>query len=192
MAQQTDFLWEIPDLSDIADGPEAFTLFADDIAATIKDRTLTAYTPIWVSDGATQPANTLKREGFYRIDNGICTFNAHLYFGPSTSGGSGRLSIGLPVPANTSIASQHFSAHLWTPSASAVWHGMAFIDVVTNFQRARPYFPVNNARSDMLQWASQGGDFNLPAPFVSSNSGNGNSSVMSGGDISIHGSYFVA
>jgi hypothetical protein len=189
MAQQSDFLWELPDLSDIADGPDAFLQFADGIAGTIKDRSLSSYTPLWSSDGAAQPVNTSKREGFYRIDHGVCTFNAHLFFGPSTNGGSGRLFIGLPVPGSSSITTQHISAHLWTPTASAVWHGAAYIDTPSR-NVARPYFPVNNARSDMLQWASALGDFGLSVPQIPSNPGGW--SVMNGGDIALHGSYFVA
>lgn len=190
MATQADFGWELPDLSDVADGPDAFLQFADDIAATVKDRGLTSYTPSWTSEGSAQPSNTLRREGFYRIDNGICTFNAHLFFGPNTNGGSGNLQIGLPVPANSAISTQHLSAHLWTPAATAVWHGPAFIDFASNWIRARPFFAVNNTRSDMLGWASTGGFLGLSIPTIPANPGS--YSVMNGGDFSIHGSYFIA
>jgi hypothetical protein len=190
MATQGTYGWELPDLSDVADGPDAFQQFADDVATTIGDRVLATYTPSWVSEGPAQPTNPSKREGFYRIDNGVCTFAVHLYFGASTSGGTGKLSIGLPVPATSVISSQQVMSHLWTPSANAVWHGPAFIDSATNWLRARPYFPVNNARSDMFAWASGAGDFGLPIPTIPSNPGSWN--VMNGGDITLNGSYFIA
>lgn len=189
MATQADFGWELPDMSDIADGPDAFLQFADDIAGTLKDRTLTTYTPSWTSAGAQQPAGTSLRQGHYRVDNGICTFAAHLYFGPGTIGGSGKLSIGIPVPAASVIATQQLNCHLWTPNASAVWHGVAFIDSQSGWTSARPYFPVNNARSDMLQWAHTAGDFGLSVPTVGSAPGY---NVMNGGDVTLNGSYFVA
>jgi len=190
MATQADFGWELPDLSDVADGPDAFLQFADDIAATVKDRALISYTPSWNSAGAQQPSGTASRQGFYRVDNGICTFSAHLYFGPSTIGGSGKLSIGLPVPATSAISTQTVDTHLWTPSASAVWHGVGFIDVQSGWTTARPYFPVNNSRSDMLQWAHTAGDFGLAIPTITGAVGGFN--VMNGGDITLNGSYFVA
>jgi len=188
MATQADFGWELPDLSDVADGPDAFLQFADDIAATIKDRGLTSYTPSWTSQGSQQPANPASRFGIYRIDHGLCTFNAKLVFGVTTLVGSGALQVGIPVPALNTV--QHLvQCMLWTPSASAIWYGPGFIDSATNYQSVQPEFPVQNDRSDMLPWASIGGFLGRQTPYVPSNNGY---PVMAGGYITIQGQYFVA
>jgi hypothetical protein len=190
MATQADFGWELPDLSDIADGPDAFLQFADDVAGTIKDRAFTSYTPGWFSEGSTQPSNPATRTGFYRVHNGLCHFIVNLHFGAGTNGGTGALSVGLPLPATSVVGYQQIACYLWTPQASAVWLGHGVVDGVHNYTRIRPYFPVSNSRSDTLQWASSNGFLGLSVPSVPVNPGN--SSVQNGGDFHAQGTYFIA
>jgi hypothetical protein len=190
MATEARYGWELPDLADVADGPDAFLQFANDVSDTISNTTVQTYTPSWTSlTSGGNPFGVATRSGHYRMLNKVVDFVARLTFGSGTSGGLGELMVGLPVPANSSTQ-YVVNCILWTPSSGGTWLGYGAIDQQSGFTNMRPQFPINNARSDMSGWASTGGILGLSIPTVPSNPGG--YSVMNGGYFTAHGRYFAA
>lgn len=198
MAVQGTFGWELPDLSDIADGPDAFLQFADDVAATISDGTWQTYSPSWntvpgqIYPGApttTTPSGIATRDGYYTLRNKTCDFMVELTFGSSVYGAYGALSVGLPVAASTLHTYQQFvQCSLSTPSTGTTWVGPAYIDAGATV--CRPYFSISSARADMLPWASAAGVFtNKSNPDCN---GDGRTCIQPGGRIVIQGRYHTA
>lgn len=106
MGATTTFGWPFPNLSDPANGPAAYQALGQAAENTVKDSTILTYTPSWTSEGSVQPSGPASNIGYYRVDNGICRVAIRLTGGPGTSGGTGNLSLSVPLPPNTTIARQ--------------------------------------------------------------------------------------
>lgn len=192
MATTPKYGWTIPDLGDVADGPAAFSTLAVGIENTIADKTISTYTPSWVSDGVGQPTNPSARAGWYRVQNGICTFSAQIIFDSSTSGGRGDLKIGLPVPASGTVSRQFAGhAHLSAPGASGADRIFGVISIGSgDTGYAAPWFPTSGTVSNHARWrvADDGsGTGTTGVPSVSSGW-----NVRNGGYVAITGTYFTA
>lgn len=180
------FGWPLPTLAETADGPAAFANLAGGIEATLSDTTHLTYLPEWVATGA-QPGNPSIRQGTYVIKNGVCDFVVTIAFGPSTDGGGGDLSVGIPVPALSAIGTQIVHCVLYTPLYGArMWVGAGIIDNPNT--RVRPHFPLDDSHASMLPWASGLSQFTggtVPSgpnyPY----------SVQNGGLIAVTGRYIV-
>lgn len=199
MATQADYGWELPDLSDIADGPDAFLQFADDVAGTIKDGTLLTYTPSWQTvqgqrypgSPDTQPFGLATRIGRYSVRNKMCWVQIFVTFGDNSYGAYGGLSLGLPLPAsNGGTPYQMMPCSIGTPRTATVWNGQAFIDDGSSV--IRPHFPISTSRVDMLPWSSVSSLWTNSA-IPQTDSGNPQyTNVQSGGYVVVQGTYRIA
>jgi hypothetical protein len=186
MATQADYGWDIPDLSDIADGPGAFTQFANDIAGTFKDKVIQSYTPAWQSNGSIQPGGTSSREGKYVVRNGWCDVYIRLAFGIGVSGGTGILNCTLPIPPSNVLSHGLFHTYLYTPGIG--WF-QGFASVNIGDIKVYPFFPVGGTGTHhCAQWinAPEGNPPGQGVPLI-----NGNWAIMQDGDMSIMGRYYV-
>lgn len=186
MATQADFGWEIPDLSDIADGPAAFTEFANGIAGTLKNAALQTYTPGWASNGSVQPGSTASREGVYAVRNGWCDIYIRLAFGAGTSGGTGILNTTLPIAPAAGVSHALLTCYLYTPGIG--WF-TGFASATPNDIRCYPFFPVGGTGAHHhAQWinAPEGNPISQGVPQVIGGWAIGNT-----GDFGLSGRYYV-
>lgn len=177
--------WRIPTLTDPADGPDGFSEQAADIAATMADRAVLTYVPAWASGGASQPANPSLRTGTYRVDHGLCEVSIVLYFGSTTSGGSGNLTLGLPKAARSDIALQFLVCQTLIPGYPGIIAGLA--NVSPSAVVCQPTFPQAENDVRMAGWRSalDSGGAGSGVPLVP-----GQYPIQSGGWIMVHGRYF--
>lgn len=192
MALTTPDGWTTPDLSSPADITQITTL-AQAVEATINKKSLLSYTPSWTSVGGAQPSNPASRQGFYTVgSDGWCDFYARIMFGASTSGGSGSLMVGLPLPADSTMITQNVQAVLHNPvGARVLWVGTAQVDNYGNYRSIQPWFPYSPTDSRQFPWASAGSPWtNTPIPNVGAAAGT--YSVQNGGNILVTGRYRVA
>lgn len=191
MAVTPVYKWPIPNLTDVADGPDGFSDLANAIEATLTDTLKSTYTPSWTSS-ATNPANPASRAGWYRVENAICDFVAQLTFGASTSGSYGDLSIGLPVPASAVIPRQICGTVILLTAGivnNDRWAGYATTGN-TDQSNCAPWFPVDATRNNFGRWsnADSSGSTESGVPNVDGAFYN----IRNGGYIVVQGRYFTA
>lgn len=177
--------WPIPDLANVADGPDGFSDLAIAIENTLDSRSQQSYTPAWASLGSVQPANPSARQGLYRVIGPNCYFNTVISFGASTTGGKGALRVSIPVPASTAIAEQWVICTLLTPGSSTRWQGIAQITSAANTW-CNPTFCSSSTENQLANW--MGSQESTVAGYPSI----GVATVQNGGHIRINGFYAVA
>jgi hypothetical protein len=187
MGATTTFGWPFPELADPANGPAGFQAGLQGAENTVKDKTLTAYTPAWTSTGATQPGGTVTKSGLYRVDNGRCTIWIDLLAGASPNGGTGNLYLSLPIAPAAAMSMQVMPVWLFsTASGGGIYAGLAR---PLAGQTAMPiYLPLGTADTRLSLWrnAADGNASGTGIPAVPAAYG-----WMPGSELVVAGSYFV-
>jgi hypothetical protein len=186
MAVTPVYNWRLPDGPVAANGPQAFANLATDIEATLAGVGVSTYTPSWTSDGSQQPANPSSKVGKYRLANGWCDFSIYIGFGASVSGGKGRLALGLPVAASSSLFEQVVRCKLWVP-AIGNWDGIGLIPAGSS--SVWPLWTVASNNSTITYWRNND-DNNNPGtgyPQIP-----GHWTCESGGNVVVSGRYLVS
>jgi hypothetical protein len=189
MAVTPVYGWPIPDLGNVADGPDGFAKMANSIEATVSSKGFLSYTPAWTSGGSLQPSNPISRLGRYRVLNGWCDVIIQIGFGPSTSGGKGQLRLSLPVPAVADLTEQLLFAALWCPGAGLKFLGVGQI-LTPSFTFVTPLLPIDTTHNNVTPWMSAQDGTGVPGtgfPEIP-----GSASVQSSGNIYVQGRYLIA
>jgi hypothetical protein len=149
-----------PDGPGAADGPNGFEDIAlateAGLAATLTENKAVAFTPSWSSQGAQQPnIGNGSKTGYYTVRNGWCTFVANIWFGTTTSGGTGFLQVGLPVAANSTLE-QELPCKLWCPAAYGDNGGGNFLGFVhiapSAYGSCVPWLPYSRSSTVLGGW----------------------------------------
>lgn len=181
------YSWPIPSLADIADGPDAFADALNAIEATSVADQVLSYTPTW-SGALAAPASPSAIAGRYRVQNGMCDLWIGMTFGASTSGGSGSLTLSVPIAARVGIAEQWLPAKTFVPGGSGGnYFGSAFI--VTGGSLIYPHFPTSASDCRVKNWAGEasvGSGTGTGVPAVP-----GNYTVGNGGNFYLSGRYII-
>lgn len=179
--------WRLPDGPLGANGPKAFSELAGDIEGTLSGVRMQSYTPTWSSDGSQQPSNPASRIGRYQLSNGWCDFSIYISFSSTSSGGKGRLSLGLPAPASSQLAEQVVRAKLWHGTTGLIVDGIGLI--AAGASAVRPMWTVSQSNSNIDFWLNNN-DGNQPGtgiPQIPSHW-----TVEPGGNVVVSGRYLVA
>lgn len=187
MGATTTFGWPYPDLSSAANGPAAFAAAMQAAEDTVKSTALTTYTPAWSSSGTVQPGGTVTKTGRYRVDNGRCQIWISFLGGATPSGGTGNLSIGLPVAPRSDMAYQYMPAWFFCPYAGGgIYAGLA--RPVASSLTMPVYFPASSSDTRLSQWrnATEGNGAGTGIPVIPSWYG-----FIQNSEVVVAGSYFV-
>lgn len=181
------FSWPIPSLADIADAPDAFDDALNAIESTmIVDQVLT-YTPTWGGSLAA-PASPSAIAGRYRVQNGMCDLWIGMTFGASTSGGSGPLTLTVPIAARASVAEQWLPCKIFVPGVNGGnFFGAAY--VVNGGSLIYPHFPKSATDNRVQNWAGEatiGSGTGTGTPAIS-----GSYTVLNGGNFYLTGRYII-
>jgi len=187
MGATTTYGWPTPNLTDPANGPQNIYDAATAIENTVKDTTLTDYTPAWTSNGSVQPGGTITKLGKYRLDHGKCSIWISFLAGAAVSGGTGNLYIGLPVAPRAGLTFQIMDAWFWCPYAGGgVYKGFGrpFAGNLT----MSLYFPTSASDTRLNQWinATEGNGAGTGVPLIPSWFG-----MVQNSEVVVQGSYFV-
>lgn len=145
------FGWPWPDLTPLpADGPAAFTALANAVEATVRDKVVTAYTPVWTGTTA-NPTNPSGLRGWYRRSGAWCDVGVRVSFTASTGGGILGLFVSLPFAPAASPVAQVITCRTFVPGVG-VYHGRAILKA--GDARMWPFFPANAGVTSMEQWRS--------------------------------------
>lgn len=186
MGTTSTFGWRFPNLADPANASANFSTALGDVENTVKDTTIQTYTPAWTSDGDTQPSGGT-RTGWYRVDNGICHFAIRLT-GDGSNGGTGGLTLSVPLTPNASIPRQIMPAEIYVPYAGAGQYlGHAMVTNVNGTQLL-VYFPASSSDTRLSNWrnATNGNGAGTGIPLIPSWYG-----MIAGAEVVISGSYFL-
>ena len=137
------------------------------------------YTPGWFGSVA-NPSNASKT-AFYKIQGGYCFVSIFMSFPTPSNGGSGSLTVGLPVAANASMPEQLLSCKLF--SAAGIvgnWIGVAIIPASST--TCRPQFVLNSDSSVLTDWKGE----------VSAGSGPGTGTPAIPGQYTVHDNANIA
>ena len=83
------------------------------LSSTLTENTVQAFDPVWsgsIGNGS--------KVGYYSVRNGRCTLSINLTFGTSTSGGTGTLSVNLPVLPSL-LVEQEITCKLLVPGTGS-------------------------------------------------------------------------
>lgn len=170
----------------VADGPKAIGDLGKAIDAEFAKTDMLTYIPEWRSNGAYQPANPNVLVAKYRVANGWCDVHIFMSFGSAVFGGSGWLTLTVPVAAHPSLDEQYLLCKTWGPSMGQ-YHGTAYINGGTNL--LRPEF-TRSSTSTLLDFWKSTDDTGGPSkgvPLVS-----GGYPVASGNNFAISGRFKAA
>lgn len=186
MAVTPVFGWPIPNLTDVADGPDGFSDLALAIENTLNDRTWLSYTPSWTSMGTVQPSNPGARVGRYKVTRGVCEVRIYLSFTGSSTGGTGQLQLGLPLPAQNLGTYPLMGLMSYARSAAGIRY-LGFGGCGTD-SKHNPTFPTSTTDVRMESWrnALEGNAPGNSIPDVG-----GDFFIRNGAFISVWGSYAV-
>lgn len=188
MGATTTFGWPFPNLSDPANGPAAFQALGQAAENTVKDGTILTYTPNWTSEGSVQPSGPSSNLGYYRVDNGICRMAFRLTGGPTVSGGTGNLSMSVPLPPSTTIARQFIPLYYAIVGAGGGVY-MGFGQLTNTFGTTLlVYLPASAADVRMSRWrnATEGNGAGTGVPVVPSWYG-----MVDGSELVAEGFYYL-
>lgn len=150
MAVTPVFGWPIPNLTDVADGPDGFSDLALAIEGTLNDKTWLSYTPSWTSAGTIQPSNPGSRVGRYKVTRGVCEVRIFMNFISSSTGGIGNLQIGLPLPAQNIGTNPIMGLQCYCKSAAGVRY-FGFASAGTD-GKCGPTFPISTTNVSWEAW----------------------------------------
>lgn len=179
------YKWPWPEDPLVADGPDAVGDLAAAIEAEFADTKMLDYIPEWRSNGAYQPANPATLIARYRVWRGWCDVHISMTFGSSVFGGSGWLTLTVPVAAHPALEEQYLLAQTATPVGG--FHGTAYINGGTNI--LRPEFPMASTGTRLGFWQSttDAGGPGHSVPLVP-----GGYAVSSGSSLDIFGRFKAA
>ena len=187
MGATTTYGWPTPNLTDPANGPQNIYDAATAIENTVKDTTLTDYTPAWTSAGSVQPGGTITKLGKYRVDHGKCSIWISFLGGAAPSGGTGALYIGLPLAPRAGLTFQIMDAWFWCPYAGGgVYKGTA--KAFAGSTTMEIWYPISSSDTRLNRWmnAPEGNPAGAGVPLIPSWFG-----MVQNSEVVVQGSYFV-
>jgi len=169
-----------PELGDLADGPDGYQDLAKATEAALLlektgDTDTKSYTPTFASSGA-QPSG-ISWTGRYQVRNGWCQLSLFGQISAATNGGTGQLTVGLPVRARADIPEQEIFVKLYQGNVG--WNFTGFAWFPANSLVMYPHFPTRDASSVMAAWTNGNGQPGnsqmvplIPGGFACGGSGN--------------------
>lgn len=185
------YSWPIPSLADIADGPDAFSDALLAIEATYQADKVLSYTPLWASLGAGQPAAPSAIAGRYMPLNGVCDVWIGMTFGASTSGGTGQLTLSVPLPGRTGLTEQWLDAKLFIPGGGGAGNYLGGCIVGSGLTVLSVWFPTSATDIRVQGWAGEAGGGSGTGVGTGIPRTSGAFTVANGGNLYVNGRYLI-